>query len=372
MTSLFLHEHRPDFTAANVYKGLFAFTRIFDEDDTGDETRGWRLPSGQFDIPLVVYDTRFDPNDGQLFFDQFTTDGFLGDKLTVNGKIQPFLEVKRRKYRFRILNPGPSRFYIFVLRRNGRSESFAQITDGGNFLQAPRTVSRLETWVAERHDVIIDFRRFQAGDRLRLANILPMREDGRGGDHDHRLNPDDPVNQALEFRVVGGNVADPSRVPSSFRPFPPVDLNESVRRRVWRFDRRNGLWTVNGELFDPDIDHRAGRLANPINQVRRNTSEVWVFENSSNGWEHPVHAHLEEGQAIRIDGVPLAAANAARRDVQRLGRAAHEVEVFMRFRDFPDPDFTAPSPGEAGRYVLHCHNTVHEDHAMMVTFNMVP
>ena len=44
----------------------------------------------------------------------------------------------------------------------------------------------------------------------------------------------------------------------------------------------------------------------------------------------------------------------------------------MRFRDFPDPDFAAPSPGEAGRYVLHCHNTVHEDHAMVVTFNMVP
>ena len=43
----------------------------------------------------------------------------------------------------------------------------------------------------------------------------------------------------------------------------------------------------------------------------------------------------------------------------------------MSFRDFPDPDFTAPPVGERGRYVIHCHNTTHEDHAMMQTWNVV-
>ncbi|MBA2351376.1 MAG: hypothetical protein H0V78_06220 [Burkholderiales bacterium] len=58
---------------------------------------------------MVFADKHFDSN-GLLFFDQFDLDGFLGDKFTVNGKIQPFFRVARRKYRFRFLNAGPSRF----------------------------------------------------------------------------------------------------------------------------------------------------------------------------------------------------------------------------------------------------------------------
>jgi FtsP/CotA-like multicopper oxidase with cupredoxin domain len=36
----------------------------------------------------------------------------------------------------------------------------------------------------------------------------------------------------------------------------------------------------------------------------------------------------------------------------------HRVRVFMRFRDF------------VGRYVMHCHNTVHEDHDMMLRWDI--
>jgi FtsP/CotA-like multicopper oxidase with cupredoxin domain len=90
LTTLFFHYHRPEFTTAGIYKGLVGFFRIFDEMDTGDETKGWRLPSGPYDVPLAIADKRFD-RDGNLFFDQFNLDGHLGDKTTVNGKIQPFL-----------------------------------------------------------------------------------------------------------------------------------------------------------------------------------------------------------------------------------------------------------------------------------------
>jgi FtsP/CotA-like multicopper oxidase with cupredoxin domain len=118
LTTLFLHEHRPEFTAANVYKGLVSMVRLFDEKDTGDETNaaGWRLPSGPHDVPLVLADKLFNPSTGQLTFDSFETDGHLGDKVTVNGKIQPFFTVKRRKYRFRVLNGSQARFFNLVLR----------------------------------------------------------------------------------------------------------------------------------------------------------------------------------------------------------------------------------------------------------------
>jgi FtsP/CotA-like multicopper oxidase with cupredoxin domain len=69
----------------------------------------------------------------------------------------------------------------------------------------------------------------------------------------------------------------------------------------------------------------------------------------------------------------VAEANRYRTDIYRMGGTGRvdEMEVFMRFRDFPDPDYAHQS-SDNGRYVLHCHNTLHEDHAMMATWNIVP
>jgi FtsP/CotA-like multicopper oxidase with cupredoxin domain len=47
----------------------------------------------------------------------------------------------------------------------------------------------------------------------------------------------------------------------------------------------------------------------------------------------------------------------ARRDVIPLEDSS-ETKVFLRFRDLQ------------GRYVMHCHNVVHEDHAMMIRFDI--
>ncbi len=64
----------------------------------------------------------------------FNTAGILGDRYTVNRRIQPFFEVERRKYRFRILNGGPSRFYQLFL---SSGKPFVVITGDGNFLPGP-------------------------------------------------------------------------------------------------------------------------------------------------------------------------------------------------------------------------------------------
>ena len=68
----------------------------------------------------------------------------------------------------------------------------------------------------------------------------------------------------------------------------------------------------------------------------------------------------------------LRGATGAAGHVPRLGRET-TIETFMRLRDFPDPDFD-PSVelGRRGRCVMHCHNLTHENHAMMVTWNIVP
>ncbi len=52
----------------------------------------------------------------------------------------------------------------------------------------------------------------------------------------------------------------------------------------------------------------------------------------------------------------------ARKDVYRVGPeldASAEVEIAIRFREF------------LGSYVEHCHNTQHEDHAMLLRWDIV-
>src|SRR5262249_6402448 len=55
--------------------------------------------------------------------------------------------------------------------------------------------------------------------------------------------------------------------------------------RTWQFDRTNGQWAINGQFFSGNVVR-----ASP----RRNSAEIWVLQNNSGGWTHPVHIHLEE------------------------------------------------------------------------------
>jgi FtsP/CotA-like multicopper oxidase with cupredoxin domain len=377
LTTLWLHYHRPEFTAAGAYKGLLNMVRFFDENDTGNEQdaspQAWRLPSGPYDVPVILADKAFDPDTGELIFDQFNQDGSLGDKVTVNGQIQPFFRVQRRKYRFRILNTGPARTYVLVLRYRFANKPFVQITDNGNLLEAPRTVTQLELHVAERSDIVIDFSKFPEGANVALANIATMKDGGRV--RDLLQPPDGTKSQILQFQVRGPLVVDPSRVPTAFRPFPPINLNDVVKTRTWEFKRSNGAWVIRDSegrenIFDPEADHTPEFEDNPPYQVRRNTAERWILKNGSGGWAHPVHIHHEEGQILKVNG--KTPTTRERKDMYRLNENT-TVEMFMRFRDFPDPDFGGGMRlGEFTRYVLHCHNLNHEDHSMMLTWNLVP
>jgi FtsP/CotA-like multicopper oxidase with cupredoxin domain len=152
-------------------------------------------------VPLVLADKLFNPSTGQLTFDSFETDGHLGDKVTVNGKIQPFFTVKRRKYRFRVLNGSQARFFNLVLRSGGTNKPFTLITESGNLLEAPvANLTRLEVQPAERFDIIVDFSKFAPGTEVILSNTMAM-ADGRGPNRDKPQNPDDVRFQLLKFKV---------------------------------------------------------------------------------------------------------------------------------------------------------------------------
>jgi FtsP/CotA-like multicopper oxidase with cupredoxin domain len=373
---LWYHDHRVDHTAENTYKGLVGPAIAFNDFDTGDETTGFHLPAfdeynpiAGFDIPLVVADRTFDPTTGLLAFDTFNTDGILGDTFLVNGRVQPFFEVSLRRYRFRILDAGPSRFYrVFLTNPDDLRQSipFFVISNDGNLLPRPVQVTSHPLAVAERTDVIVDFnaiaKRFGA-QRLRLENRLEQ-TDGRGPTGN--ILPAGQGDQLMEFRLVGNAVADDSfdpapvafpNVPASagdavFAPISLPDISQVQPRltRTFRFERGDGGWQINGRF----MDCTRFRLRPQVN-----TAERWIIQNDSGGWQHPVHIHLEEFRILSRNGVPVKPGNVefSRKDVVRLG-FGEQIEVLQRFRDF------------VGGYPFHCHNTVHEDHQMMLLFDV--
>jgi len=354
--TLWYHDHTLDFTAQNTYRGLAGFYISYDELDSGDENdpnpNALRLPSGIpngantdgcYDIPLAFADRRFD-QDGVLTFDPFDFDGYIGDKWLVNGRVQPYFNVKRRKYRFRMLDAGPARYYDFWF--SNRME-FQVIGADGNLLPAPVTVRNLTSAAGERWDIVVDFSTLpETTTEVYIVNRLEH-SNGRGPDSG-RL----PLNESpriIKFVIEPGAVPDPSRVPSVLRPLVPIDIVNPVRRE-FKWTRNNGMWAVNNNLYD---EHRIDLT------VRQNEWNIWTFR-TPGGWAHPIHFHVEEGRLLSYNGRQISGGIlGGRKDVFGLF-GGDEMVVALRFRDW------------TGRYVMHCHNGIHEDHAMMMNFNIVP
>jgi FtsP/CotA-like multicopper oxidase with cupredoxin domain len=365
LSTLWYHDHRVMFTAQNTYKGLVGYYLLFNQFDTGDEDTGFRLPSyPQFDIPLVFADKVYDPTTGLLFFDLFSLDGILGDKFLVNGKIQPFFKVHPRRYRFRLLNTGPSRFYEFFLtdlNNLSANNPYWVIANDGNLLPAPVQVTSARIGVAERIDVIIDFRPF-AGKSIYLENRLNQingqgpvisNPNGTGATECNcpEILPAGGGNRLMRFDVDTNFVRDESADPrtQTFYQLPQVVAPRVVR--TFKFDRLNGQWSINGQFMD----------CNDIRfQVSQNSAENWILTNATGDWTHPIHIHLEEHQILSRNRVPPSLPiEGSRKDVSQL-HPNERVQLFFRFRDW------------LGRYPLHCHNVVHEDHAMMLRWEVVP
>lgn len=340
--TLWYHDHLVDFTAQNVYRGLAGFFLRYSDDDPGDETggsgHGLRLPSGPYDIGLAIQDKRFAP-DGTVLYDSNQHDGFLGDTYIVNGAVQPYLRVKRRKYRFRFLCASNARFYELFL---STGQPFTQIATEGGLLERPIQRRSILFGPGERHEIILDFSGYPQGAEIVLENRLDQTS-GRG--------PDGPAafpTPLMKF-IVDGTAPDPSVVPFQLRqPFPADPFPPSVRRTL-DFDRSRGAWTVNGELWDPE---------RVIAQPRLDDVEIWTLRNKSGGWWHPVHIHLTLSQILSRNGRPPAPWDAGMRDMVVLG-PNEECDVRVQFKQF------------RGRYVVHCHNVEHEDMAMMARFDTV-
>ena len=411
MSTHWFHDHMLDFTAQNVYKGNAAMMNYYSAIDRGNEVIddgvNLRFPSGSalgwgnrdYDVNLMISGKAWDSN-GQLFFNVFNTDGFLGDRMMVNWLYKPTLDVRARRYRFRLLNASVSRYIkVALVTENNEPVPFHMILNDGNIME--HSVKFTDgilpmQGIAERYDIIVDFSAYAPGTKLYMVNLAEHRN-GKGPEEDAvplqdvldgTYNPviedgeweggDPIVGKFLEFAVVAmePGTIDQSMNPADFEvggqkmidlpTFTEFELANATHR-TFEFGRSNGTddqpWTIKSDGgLGLTMDPRRLSAAPDMNGATDGSDvEIWHLS-TGGGWSHPIHVHFEEGKVLTRDGeTPPDWETVARKDVYRIGPevdGSQELTLAIRFREF------------AGTYMEHCHNTQHEDTAMLLRWDI--
>jgi FtsP/CotA-like multicopper oxidase with cupredoxin domain len=348
---------------------------------------------------------------GRSFFKHFPNHGFVGDVFTVNGTAYPVLEVKRRKYRFRFLDCSISRIYELQLMTstNGpksarelgyateadlqgqwriedgqQAMNWTEIASDGGLLPFPITRDTFELWPAKRREHIVDFTKYKdgsptkKGDVIYLTNVMKMTT-GRMWDNSTRFGLDANYKIPMVKIVIGDDAPDNSVLPgptTKLRDLPPLPANWQTLlddRLIFEVQRGSAggelEWLINGKPFDPTIEllslkNKAGNQypATP----KKNSFNLWEIRNGGGGWVHPIHLHMEEHRTVLRNNKDVTVTpdpghpdDVSREDLVALD-PSEAVVIYRGFRDFVGP------------YVAHCHNLMHEDHAMMFGWTIVP
>jgi spore coat protein A, manganese oxidase len=327
-STLWYHDHAVHNTSRNVYMGLAGMYIVEDKFELD-----LPLPKGEYEVPLIIQDKQFS-RDGALIFDDFNRRGVYGDVVLVNGVPWPCMEVANRKYRFRVLNGGASR--TFELALSTGDDLIVIGTDAG-LISSPIRTKTLRIAMAERYGFIIDFSKYPIGTRV-VLNSLPLSVN---------LDRDLRATQVMCFDVVRQE-SDDSTIPDPLRVVQPIPVSSSVRTRTFRFDRNGGEWKINNKTWSKNrVDGNPG-----FDEV-----EIWNLVNTGGSWIHPIHIHLVDLQLLDRNNRPPLPYERGWKDVFYLGEG-ETLRVITRF----GPNI--------GKYMMHCHNIVHEDHDMMTQFEV--
>jgi spore coat protein A len=346
-TMLWYHDHAMGIARLNHYAGLFGVFLIRDRVEDA-----LQLPRGAHEIPLVLCDRTFDTT-GQLRYPVSQVAGapwveeVLGDVHLVNGKVFPFLEVERTRYRFRVVNASNGRSYALSL---AGGPQIVQIGSDQGLLSAPVAVESLLLMPAERADILVDFREAKAG-------TLWLQDQGR------------PI---LEFRVAAhrGRIKTPP-LPERLRSIERIAPSSAVQTR--------------NLILNAYHDPRRHRMVMLLNDTRwhdpvtespaLDSVEIWSLLNLT-GDDHPIHLHLVRFQILDrqpFDAAVYRASGKIQPTAPPIPPAPHEagwkdtvrVPIRMVTR------IIARFEGFRGKYVWHCHVLEHAANEMMRPFEVV-
>lgn len=354
--TLWYHDHAMGITRLNVYAGLIGMYIIRDEQE-----KRLNLPSGKYEIPLIIVDRSFN-DDGSLFYPRQSDNSlenwpdpsiqpfFLGETIVVNGKIWPYLNVEPRKYRFRILNASNTRSYLLNL---DSGQPIYQIGSDGGLLQKTAPMQQISLEPAERADVIIDFSNY-AGKTIHLKNDL-------GPDAD----PDDETDDVMQFNVrLPLSQEDTSALPQLLSRIPSLQSNHVQKIRHLK------LVGTTDKLGRPLLLLDNKMWMDPVTETPKlHSTEIWSLINVTT-FTHPIHIHLIQFQildrrpfnldlynadgSIVYTGPPVPPQQNERGWKDTIAARGGEItRVIAKFGPF------------TGDYVWHCHILEHEDYDMM-------
>ena len=362
------HPHPHMRTGAQVYQGLAGLLLIRD-----DEEDKLALPSGGAELSCVLQDRQFDARNQLVFHGgnmMEMMNGFLGDRVLVNGQPQPTIEVDSGWHRVRLLNGSNARIYQLAWSSGAQ---MAVIGGDGGLLEQPLHQQALTLAPGQRADLLLDLTSVAAGTDVHLesqafaeadAGVVGMMGMGRGrmmGTMGNRSNvPNGAPLRVMTLRTrarKGPAFRVPERL-SSFDATWFLRADAPLRRVPLTFQRMQ--WLLDGRTFAMADVAREETIA-------AGSTQLWEFVNLPNpmGMEaaHPIHIHGRQFRVVSRTG----------------GRATNTLRAGIVDNGWRDTVLVLP--GETvrvevtftrhpGLYLYHCHILEHEDMGMMRNFRV--
>jgi FtsP/CotA-like multicopper oxidase with cupredoxin domain len=349
------HPHPHGRTGPQVYRGLAGLFIVSD-----DEEQAAGLPDGEYDVPLVIQDRAFGPDNQLVYLSGHRMEqmnGFLGDVIMVNGLPDFTLPVSSAAYRLRILNGSNSRIYKLAWE-DGRPLTIIG-TDGG-LLERP--VYRRYAFLSpgERLEVWADFSDSPVGFKTAMIS-LPFETGamGRGMMMGGRMGQNQSLPNGAGFDVfkikVAKHVKKNQTLPQMLSEIKPIPQDEAVNffhPRQFYLTMRHMQWSINGRIFEME-DVASDEI------VQLGSKEIWEFNNIGGGMmhmmnlPHPIHLHGKQFRIIERSGVMHEGyVDEGWKDTALL-MPGERIKILVDFDDYP------------GLFLYHCHNLEHEDMGMM-------
>lgn len=358
------HPHPHQRTGPQAYYGLAGLLIVSDDEETALD-----LPSGEFDVPLVIQDRIFD-HQNQLDYSANPMIGFLGERVLVNGQVDYVLKAAAAPYRLRLLNGSNAR--IYKLAWDDETPLTVIATDGG-LLEKPVQRDYVTLAPGERVELYADFSADPVGTQRRLVSLAF--DGGSGGMMGGMMGgsaaglPQGAEMEVLYLRISRLGEAGPGLPERLAAPgfFAVQDAVNSRNPR--RFDltmHMTGL--INRRTFEMD-----SVASDEV--VRLGDLELWEFTNLGGGMgmmvgsglPHPMHIHGVQFQVLE-------------RRLQHGSQRAYNT-LSDGFIDNGWKDTVLVMPGEivrvlvkfeqyAGLFLYHCHNLEHEDGGMMRNYRV--
>ncbi len=359
------HPHPHGATAKQVYFGLAGAVIVND-----DEEAALDLPSGEYEVPLIIQDKQFD-SDNQLVYSPTMHQRMVGvtvETILVNGQANFHLNVDSRAYRLRVMNGSTSRIYKLAWD-DGMPMTIIGV-DGG-LLEQSEVKPYAMLAPGERLDVWADFSARNEGSQLTLkslafSGVMPKMAMGmsrgtlavgseysictmkvtRKVSESHKL----PIKLAKIHRYGIHETANPNN------PL-PISISESpmsmlLNGRAYEFnhplpsERVKMGSIVLLEIFHAQRDMRMGGGMGAMIMP------------------HPIHLHGQQfeimsrsisGDTSDYDTVSAGFIDSGLKDTV-LVMPKERIKIIKPFQDYK------------GLYLYHCHNLEHEDMGMMREF----